>query len=122
MNKPELECNQTGGSGETVYQLPDPGGMEMVLNVYITDYGLDGASRANMVSHFFMTVKTELIHRDNGKRYYGQKYKYKSALRPVSEWITDEGKNLQNEYNKACHHFGNLLFGEYFGNEIAGLQ
>lgn len=92
---------------------PDSGGRGMLLKIHKMDYGLCGATKDNITTHFFMTVGIELIRSNDDRRYYHRNFEYTSASRSLKEWVDDDRKILQNEYDRACQYLGDLISSEF---------
>ena len=95
----------------------DSSGMQMLLEIHGTDYGLAGGTTKDPVSCFFMNIQADLIRSKDGKRIYSREFEYKSASHGLNEWETDGGKLLKDQFNQACFDLGDRVSSEMLGLE-----
>ena len=100
----------------------DSGGERLFVKIHRMEYGLCAGKKDNITSHFFMEVGIELLPSENGRRSYHRDFKYKSAYHTLREWVANENRILQDEYNRACQYLGDLISGEFLEAKYLSLR
>lgn len=99
------------------YGTLDSSGIQTLLVVSGTDYGLAAGTTKDMESSFFMTIHAELFRGKDGRRIYHREFNYKSTSHVLKEWEAAQGQLLKNEFDRACQNIGDMISNEFFSPE-----
>lgn len=90
-------------------------GNRMLLVIQGRDYGLSGWTSKKPTPCFFLTICAELLHTQDGRRFYRRSFEYKSDPHTLKEWESKKYLILKGEFDKACQDIGDMISDELFG-------
>ena len=89
-------------------------GIDTVVEVSVTDIGLDGPWDVNPPIAFFMRAHVRVVRTSDGTQVYDASFRYRGNAQTFSEWAADGAAPFQAELDRACRFLAEKAVEEIF--------
>ncbi len=107
-------------NGHTVNEVAASWGYQTVMEIQVTQVGLDGDDGKTVVPmmHLAMTANVKLIDAKSGSVLYQQDYHYNSTSQSVAVWVREDYRNLIRELALANRVLASTIIENVFTGSI----